>query len=98
MLVAQAGEAAVITYNDDVTVRKPFNGADVQPVLKTLVAGGQPARMIDAGLSAISLLKAQPGARSRVLLFIGQPADHGSHAALSELERRAETETSLFMR
>ncbi len=92
MLVAQTGEAAVITYNDDVTVRKPFNGADVQPVLKTLVPAGQPARMIDAGLSAISLLKGQPGPRSRVLLFIGQPADHGSHAARSVLEQRAETD------
>ncbi len=92
MLVAETGEAAVITYNDDVTVSKPFASGEVEAVFRKLSPSGQPARMIDAGLKAISLLKDQPGARSRVLLFIGQPADHGSHAALSFLQQRAESE------
>lgn len=92
MLVAQTGEAAVLTYNDEVTLRKPFGSSDVEATLQTLVPGGQPARMIDAGLQAISLLKDQPGARSRVLLLLGQSADSGSHAELSALVERAETE------
>lgn len=92
MLVAQTGEAAVITYNDEITVRKAFGNGDAEPVLRTLSPGGQPARAIDAGLAFISLLKYEPGARSRVLLFIGQPADHGSNAQLSALLERAESE------
>ena len=92
MLVAQTGEAAVISYNAEVTVLKPFNTADVAAVLRNLSSGGQPARLIDAGLRAIDLLKGQPGTRSRVVLFIGQPADHGSNATLSALLQKAANE------
>jgi len=93
MLVAETGEAAVVTYSDDVTVSKPFASGEVEPVFRKLSPAGQPSRMIDAGLEAISLLKDQPGARSRVLLFIGQPADHGSNAALSFLQQKPKAKT-----
>ena len=92
MLLAQTGEAAVLTYNGNVTVLKPFDKSDIAPALKKLSAGGQHARLIDAGLKAIALLQTHQGARSRVLLFIGQPSDRGSAASLSTLQQQAQTE------
>ncbi len=92
LLVAQTGDVAVLTYNDEVTIGKPFGPGDIAPVLRKLSPAGQPAHMIDAGLQAVSLLKQQPGACSRVLLFIGQSSDHGSNASLSTLQQQAEQE------
>src|SRR5215470_122957 len=50
LLVGQTGEAAVIAYNDDVTVQKPFDGGDLHSALVGLSAAGRQSRMIDAGV------------------------------------------------
>jgi VWFA-related protein len=92
LLTGESGEAAVIIYGEGVAVVKPFAKGDVQSALKNLVAGGAKARMIDAGLRAISLLRERPVTRARVLLFIGQPLDIGSESPLSALEEQAERE------
>jgi hypothetical protein len=92
LLTGESGETAVITYGDEVTVVKPFATGDVQSTLQNLAADGARARMIDAGLRAVSLLRERPGSRARVLLFIGQPTDIGSESPLSALKERAERE------
>lgn len=91
-LAAATGEAALIEYNDEVSVAKPFGDGDLDRVLRKISPSGHQARMIDAGLRAIALLKERTGARSRVLLFIGQPMDNGSSAKLDVLEAQAERE------
>jgi VWFA-related protein len=93
LLAGESGEAAVVTYGSEVTVVKPFDAGDVQSSLKTIVARGKPARMIDAGICALALLAARPASRTRVLLFIGQPMDSGSQIALAALQERAEEES-----
>jgi hypothetical protein len=92
LFTGESGETAVVTDGDDVAVVKPFATGDVQSALKNLSADGSKARMIDAGLRAITLLRERPGSRARVLLFIGQPLDMGSESPLSALKEQAERE------
>jgi VWFA-related protein len=91
-LAAATGEAALIKYNDEVSVAKPFGAEGLHTALRDISPSGHGAHMIDAGLRAIALLKERTGARSRVLLFIGQPIDDGSSAKLEMLEAQAERE------
>jgi hypothetical protein len=97
-LAAATGEAALIKYNDEVSVAKPFAAEGLHTALRDISPSGHGAHMIDAGLRAIALLKERTGARSRVLLFIGQPIDDGSSAKLEVLEAQAERKTSRSMR
>jgi len=92
LLVGESGEAAVVTYGSEVTVAKPFEAGDVQSALRTISASGTPARMIDAGMRAVTLLAQRPSPRARVLLFIGQPMDSGSESTLASLREGAEEE------
>lgn len=92
LLVGESGEAAVITYNGDVTIAKPFDMGDVLFALSNISASGGQARMIDAGVRAITLLTKRPTSRGRVLLFIGQPMDSGSESNLNSLRDQAESE------
>jgi VWFA-related protein len=92
LLTGESGETAVIIYGDGVAVVKPFATGDVQSTLKNLAADGAKARMIDAGLRAVTLLRERPGSRARVLLFIGQPLDIGSESPLSALKEQTERE------
>ena len=91
-LAAATGEAALIEYNDEVSVAKPFGDGDLDRAIRNISPSGHQARMIDAGLRAIALLKERTGPRSRVLLFIGRPMDSGSSAKLDVLEAQAERE------
>src|SRR5262249_47692742 len=60
LLVGESGEAAAIAYNDDVSVVKQFDEGEVQSTLRKLSPAGRQARMIDAGIRAIALLKQRP--------------------------------------
>jgi len=91
-LAAATGEAALIEYNDEISVAKPFGEGDLETVMRKISPSGHGAHMIDAGLLAIALLKQRTGPRSRILLFIGQPIDNGSSAKLDVLEAQAERE------
>jgi VWFA-related protein len=91
-LAAATGEAALIEYNDEVSVATPFDHRDLDRAIRNISPSGHQARMIDAGVRAIALLKERTGPRSRVLLFIGQPMDSGSSAKLDALEAQAERE------
>jgi VWFA-related protein len=84
LLAGESGETALIAYNDDVTVIKAFDN------LRKIPTTGRQARMIDAGLRGIALLKERPASRARVLLFIGQPIDSGSEPSLASLKEAAE--------
>jgi hypothetical protein len=86
------GEAAILTYGDEVTVVKTFDSGNIESALRTIRPDGKAARMIDAGMRAAGLLAKRPAMRSRVLLFIGQPIDSGSESKLVSLEEAAERE------
>lgn len=92
LLVGETGQAALITYDDFVEVRKDFAGGSIREAFHKIAEGGKRARMIDAALRGVELLKEQPATRSRILLLIGQAADHGSKAKLETLQDQAERE------
>jgi len=94
-LAGQNGKMALISYNDEVSLNKSFADDDVRSAFGRLRADGGDARMIDAGLEAVKLLKQVPASSSRVLLFIGQALDHGSKTDLSALEEAVEEENIL---
>ena len=91
-LVGDSGETALITYGDDVATLKTFDAGDLPSTLRKISAHGREARMVDAGLRAISFLKERSPLRARVLLFIGQSMDNGSVSSLASLKERAERE------
>jgi VWFA-related protein len=92
LLVGESGEAAVIIYGSEVTVAKPFGAGDVRTAIRTISASDRPARMIDAGMRALTLLAERPASRARILLFVGQAMDSGSESALASLVEGAEKE------
>ena len=97
LVAGEGGESALITYNNEVKVVKPFASGDLQQVLRGIAARGYRARSIDAGMYAIRLLRDRPPAQSRVLLFVGQPIDDGSESTLAALQEEAEkTNVTIF--
>ncbi len=91
-LVGETGRAAVMAYNDDIKVLKPFGTGDVRWAFRAVKASGVRARTVDAGMEAIAMLKGRPRTQARVLLFIGQATDRGSKADWAALEQEADRE------
>jgi VWFA-related protein len=91
-LVGATGRAAVIAYNGETKVLKPFGSGDVRWAFRAIKASGLEARAIDAGMQAIAMLKERPRTQARVLLFIGQPVDRGSEASWAALQQEADLE------
>ncbi len=91
-LVGATGRAAVIAYDKNISVLKPFGSGDVGLAFRALSSKGTGARMIDAGMQAIGMLKERKRTEARVLLFIGPVVDHGSEAEWSRLQEEAERE------
>lgn len=92
-LAAAEGEDALITYNDEISVAKPFGKGDLQAAMEKLKPAGHEAHLVDAGLRGVEVLKERTGKRSRVLLFIGQPKESGSVAKMDVLTAEAEQES-----
>jgi VWFA-related protein len=90
LVAGEGGESALITYNNEVKVVKPFASGDLQQALHAIAARGYRARSIDAGMHAIRLLRERPPEQSRVVLFVGQPIDDGSESTLAVLQGEAE--------
>jgi VWFA-related protein len=92
LLVGETGEAAILAYNDEVKLVKPFERGDCQTALQSLTANGKQARMVDAAMRAVELLKQRPSTRIRVLVVVGQPMDSGSGSTMADLRREVERE------
>src|SRR5277367_2852979 len=89
-LVGATGRAAVLSYGANIKVLKPFGSGDVREAFQSVAVKSHKARMIDAGIEAIEMLKERPRTHARVLLFIGQAADRGSEASWAEFARQAD--------
>jgi VWFA-related protein len=92
LLIGESGESGLLVYGDRVTVRKPFGRGELALSLAGIAPDGPRLRAMDAGMQAIRLLRSRPPGRARVLLYVGQPADHRSESTLDDLRREAETE------
>lgn len=92
LLVGETGEAVVITYADDVSVLKPFDGGNLASALRSVTVAGRSARMLDAGWRSLTLLRERQSSRSRFLILLGQPLDRGSETDLKALKDEAATD------
>jgi len=92
LVAGESGQTAVISYRGDVDTLKAFGPGDVHTALAKISASGRQARMIDAGMRALAMLKVRPASQAHILLFIGQPMDDGSESDLTALRELAEGE------
>ncbi len=90
-VVGANGEAAVVSFDDRVTVLENFTSnadaiTDVFSDLKASDSGS--GRMIDAVGKALDMLHSRPGPRRPTILIIGESKDRGSKTKLSSLLER----------
>ena len=94
LVIGEAGEAAVITFADQVRTILPFtsDADEVKQALAGIRAEGSPqsARMVDATAQAVYLLSKVPPNRRRVVLLIGETKDRGSESKLAGVIRGAQ--------
>jgi VWFA-related protein len=97
LIIGRRGEAAVVTFNDEISWRLNFtsNQDAIQKALKSLEPGESTparmqARMLDTVIDAADLMKDRKG--RRVLLLISETKDRGSHARLDQAVQAAERE------
>lgn len=91
LLLGPAGEAAVINYADKARLIQDFSGdpATLEKSLRTITASGGKARMDDALVRAISMLRNQTKAKRRVVIAFSDGFDSGSKASPLEVIRDA---------
>ncbi|MFQ5777272.1 MAG: VWA domain-containing protein [Terriglobia bacterium] len=79
-IMGQFGEAAVITFDRDVTLHQEFtsNAEEVIQAVKTIRTRGDETRLNDALDQAVRLLRQRPEGRRRVIIAVTEPRDHGS--------------------
>ena len=92
VLMAQSGEAAVVTFDDTTEVKVPFtrDGEQVDNAVKNLRLGTSGTNLYDALSKAVSMLERRPKERRRIILVIAEAADTGSETKLGEVLRAAE--------
>jgi VWFA-related protein len=92
LLAADAGETAVISFSDEVTVHQDFTGNPdlVIRALRMLRQEGGEAHMLDALRQALIMLERRPPGRRRIVLMIAERRDRSSKAKLPEVMERVE--------
>ena len=90
-VVGENGEAAVITFDDQVDVVQDFT-RDADKVSKAFgslkPADNMGGRMIDAVDKALNMLSQRPGPRRPSILIIGESRDRGSKTKLEGLRQK----------
>ncbi len=90
-VTGSGGTAAVLSYDEKITVRQEFTDDPdkVTGAFRTLEASEEAdARLLDAVVAALDLLKARPAGERQSILIIGQNRDRGSKAKLNDVLRR----------
>jgi VWFA-related protein len=92
LLAAEAGETAVISFSDAVTIRQEFTGEAnaVIHALRMLRKDGGGARMLDAMDRALTMLEHRPPARRRIILMIAEKRDRSSTVKLPQVMERVQ--------
>lgn len=91
-VMAQTGEAAVISYNDSIDVLQPFTTDHdlVEKAIHRLQIGTSGSRLYDALSRGVELLERQPTNRRRVIVTLGEAIDTGSEEKLGAVLREAQ--------
>ncbi len=85
------GTAAVLSYDEKVIVRQEFTDDPdkVTAAFRNLEASGEAdARLLDAVLATLDLIKTRPAGERQSILIIGQNRDRGSKAKLDDVLKR----------
>ena len=92
LLAADAGETAVISFSDGVTVHQDFTRDPdlVIHALRMLRKEGGAARMLDALRQALMMLGRRAPGRRPILLMIAEKRDRSSSAYLAEVKEQAQ--------
>lgn len=90
-VMALTSEAAVIGFDDDVTLLQSFttDPDTVQAVVNGLPEGGSGSHVYDAMARGISILAKRAAARRRVLVVVGEAQDTGSENKLGGVLQQA---------
>ena len=91
-ILGESGEAAVITFDDEVQLRQDFTAEaeKVEKAIKAIKPGGDKTRLADALDRAIRMLTTRPPDRRRVIVIISEPRDISSETPLGEPLRTAQ--------
>lgn len=91
-VMAETGEAAVLGYDDGVSVLQEFteNPDRVQSAIEHLREGTSGAQLYDALARAVGMLEDQPANRRRVIVVMGESVDKGSETKLGQVLREAQ--------
>jgi VWFA-related protein len=91
-ILGQFGEAALVTFADDVSLRQDFT-SDHDKVIQAvsdIKPGGSDAHLADALTRAVDMLLERPEGRRRVIVAITEPDDRGSRAPIGIPLRHAQ--------
>jgi VWFA-related protein len=91
LLVGKQGEAAVIFYNDRVTVGQDFSNDSDQlaATFRDFTARSDGSRLNDALWRAVSMLESRPKDERRVIIAFSDGYDSGSETGKQQVVRRA---------
>lgn len=91
-VMAQSGEAAVLTYGSTADVRQPFTQDHdaVERAIAAIQFQWSDANLYDAMAKGVQLLRTQPAPYRRILLVVGESQDTHSHVKLSQVLRDAQ--------
>jgi VWFA-related protein len=92
LLAADAGETAVLSFADCVTLRQDFtaDSGAVTHALRMLRMEGSGACMLDAMMRALQMLEQRKPGRRRVILMVAERCDRSSAAKLAEVMERVQ--------
>jgi len=91
-VLGDEGEAAVMMFDHRIQTMQDFtsNGDKINAALKKLKPGSSSARLNDATVEAITMLKTRPASRRRALLIFSESRDNGSELHPREVLSAAE--------
>ena len=91
-ILGETGEAAVITFDDEIHLRQPFTeeAEKFEKGVRSIKVGGDRTRLADALDRAVRLLLQRPPERRKVIVIISEPRDVGSETPLGEPVRVAQ--------
>ena len=87
LVTGERGEAAIVSFSGKVKVIQEFT-PDAKSITKAFAAlsvDGAGARMLDAAMQGIAMLRARPASHRRILLLISESKDRGSEAKLQSV-------------
>ncbi len=93
MLVGESGDAAILTYSDEVRVLQEFTSDETKLIaaVRRLRIGGTNGLAVDALAQGVRMLSRKGEGRRRVMLLIGESRDRGSKTRLDDVVALAQS-------